>query len=80
MLDSLGSTGVGEEGRLGLDVLCIMLCENAATFQGFWMTRVSAFALSTMFRLGQFTPPTVDAKGDIIITVSTPGNSGCPTL
>ena len=49
-LDLLETTriGEGEDSRSGLDVLLNTWCENAATFQGFWPTRVSTHALCTL--------------------------------
>ena len=71
MLDLLESARVGEEGRVGLDVLLNTWCENAATFQGFWPTRISALALCTLLRAGRPSLQNVVVKGDIIITPTT---------
>jgi hypothetical protein len=75
VLDLLESTRVGEEGRLGLDVLLNTWSENAATFQGFWPTRISALALCTLLRVGRPSLQSIVVKGDIIITPTTK-NSG----
>jgi hypothetical protein len=71
VLDLLESTRVGAEGRSGLDVLLNTWCENAATFQGFWPTRISALALCTLLRAERPSLHTVVVKGDIIITAAT---------
>ncbi|KAI0281277.1 ARM repeat-containing protein [Russula aff. rugulosa BPL654] len=65
------STRVGEESRLGLDVMLNTWTENAATFQGFWPTRISALAFCTLLRAGRPSLQTIVVKGDIIITAST---------
>jgi len=70
VLDLLESTRVGEEGRLGLDVMLNTWAENAATFQGFWPTRISALALCTLLRAGRPSLQTIVVKGDIIITAA----------
>jgi len=54
---------------------CATRCENATTFQGFWPTRVGAFALCMLLPAGRFTLPIAFVKCNIII-ISTPGNSG----
>lgn len=79
VLDLLESTRVGEEGRLGLDVMLNTWTENAATFQSFWPTRISALALCTLLRSGRPSLQTVVVKGDIIITATTK-NSGHSSL
>jgi len=56
---------------LGLDVLLNTWCENAATFQGFWPTRISALALCTLLRAERPSLQAVVVKGDIIITATT---------
>ncbi|KAI9510750.1 ARM repeat-containing protein [Russula earlei] len=71
VFDLLESTRVGEDGRSGLDVMLNTWCENAATFQGFWPTRISALALCTLLRAGRPSLQTVEVKGDIIITAAT---------
>ena len=71
VLDLLESARVGEVGRVGLDVLLNTWCENAATFQGFWPTRISALALCTLLRAGRPSLQNVVVKGDIIITPTT---------
>ncbi|KAI0253279.1 ARM repeat-containing protein [Lactifluus subvellereus] len=71
VLDLLESMRVGEEGRSGLDVLLNTWCENAATFQGFWPTRISALALCTLLRAERPSLQAVAVKGDIIITAAT---------
>jgi hypothetical protein len=71
VLDLLESTRVGAEGRSGLDVLLNTWCENAATFQGFWPSRISALALCTLLRAERPSLHTVVVKGDIIITAAT---------
>jgi hypothetical protein len=71
VLELLESTRVSEDGRLGLDVLLNAWCENAATFQGFWPTRMSALALCTLLRAERPSLQTVIVKGDIIITAAT---------
>lgn len=82
VLDLLESTRVGqgegesEGGRLGLEVLLNTWCENAATLQGFWPTRISALALCTLLRAGRASLRMVVVKGDIIITPAT-NNSEC---
>ncbi|KAH9962326.1 ARM repeat-containing protein [Russula compacta] len=63
--------GEGEGGRLGLEVLLNTWCENAATFQGFWPTRISALALCTLLRAGRASLGAVVVKGDIMITPAT---------
>jgi hypothetical protein len=79
VLDLLESTRVGEEGRLGLDVMLNTWAENAATFQGFWPTRISALALCTLLRAGRPSLQTIVVKGDIIITAAFK-NSGYSSL
>jgi hypothetical protein len=74
-----GGGGEGEGGRLGLDVLLNTWCENAATFQGFWPTRISALALCTLLRAGRASLRTIVVKGDIIITPATK-NSECASF
>jgi len=71
VLDLLESTRVGEDGRSGLDVLLNTWCENAATFQGFWPTRISALALCALLRAERPSLQAVVVKGDIIITATT---------
>jgi hypothetical protein len=74
VLDLLESTRVDEEGsggRSGLEVLLNAWCENAATFQGFWPTRISALALCTLLRAERPSLRAVVVKGDIIITATT---------
>ena len=71
VLDLLESARVGEDGRSGLDVLLNTWCENAATFQGFWPTRISALALCALLRAGRPSLQAVVVKGDIIITATT---------
>jgi importin-9 len=71
VLDLLESTHVGEDGRSGLDVLLNTWCENAATFQGFWPTRISALALCTLLRAERPSLQAIVVKGDIIITATT---------
>jgi len=56
---------------LGLDVLLNTWCENAATFQGFWPTRVSALALCALLASERPSLQGVVVKGDIIITATT---------
>jgi importin-9 len=53
--------------------------ENAATFQGFWPTRISALALCTLLRAGRPSLQTIVVKGDIIITAAFK-NSGYSSL
>jgi len=50
VLDLLETTRVGEgdDDEGGLEVLLNTWCENAATFQGFWPTRVSALAFCAL--------------------------------
>jgi len=79
VLDLLESTRVGGEDRLGLDVMLNTWTENAATFQGFWPTRISALALCTLLRAGRVSLQSVVVKGDIIITPATK-NSGYSVL
>jgi hypothetical protein len=71
VLDLLESTRIGEDGRSGLDVLLNTWCENAATFQGFWPTRISALALCALLRAERPSLQVVVVKGDIIITATT---------
>ena len=71
VLDLLEATRVGEDGRLGLDVLLNTWCENATTFQGFWPTRVSALALCALLASERPSVQAVVVKGDIIITATT---------
>jgi hypothetical protein len=81
VLDLLETTRVGEgEGDSGgLDVLLNTWCENAATFQGFWPTRVSALALCALLASERPSLRAVMVKGDIIITPATK-NSACVFL
>jgi importin-9 len=71
VLDLLEPLRIGEEGRSGLDVLLNSWCENAATFQGFWPTRISVLALCTLLHAERPSLQTVIVKGDIIITAAT---------
>jgi len=52
-------------------VLLNTWCENAATFQGFWPTRISALALCALLRAERPSLQVVVVKGDIIITATT---------
>jgi hypothetical protein len=63
--------GEDEEARAGLDVLLNTWCENAATFQGFWPTRVSALALCALLASERQSVGAVVVKGDIVITPAT---------
>ena len=78
VLDLLETTriGGGESDSGGLDVLLNTWCENAATFQGFWPTRVSALALCALLASERPSLRAVMVKGDIIITPATK-NSAC---
>jgi hypothetical protein len=71
--------GEDEEARAGLDVLLNTWCENAATFQGFWPTRVSALALCALLASERQSVGAVVVKGDIVITPATK-NSTCSFL
>jgi len=57
--------------RSGLDILIQTWCENAETFQGFWPSRVSTLALTTLFLAGRPSLQNLTVKGDIIINPET---------
>ncbi|KAI0275362.1 ARM repeat-containing protein [Gloeopeniophorella convolvens] len=71
VLDLLEAARIGDDARVGLDVLLNTWCENAATFQGFWPTRISALALCDLLRAERASLQQVIVKGDIIITAAT---------
>jgi hypothetical protein len=69
MLDLLETTRVDEgESDEGLDVFLNTWCENAATFRGFWPTRVSALALCGLLASERSSLRAVMVKDGIIIT------------
>ncbi len=69
VLTLLEGTNVG--GRSGLDILIQTWCENAETFQGFWPTRISALALSSLFASERPSLQQLVVKGDIVVKPET---------
>ena len=69
MLDLL--EGMNVDGRSGLDILIQTWCENAETFQGFWPSRISALALSSLFASERPSLQNLTVKGDIIVKPET---------
>ncbi|KAI0829067.1 ARM repeat-containing protein [Trametes gibbosa] len=69
VLSLLESTNV--DGRSGLDILIQTWCENAETFQGFWPTRISTLALSSLFASERPSLQHLLVKGDIIVKPET---------
>ncbi|KAL7284955.1 hypothetical protein ACG7TL_000044 [Trametes sanguinea] len=63
--------GMNVDGRSGLDILIQTWCENAETFQGFWPSRISALALSSLFASERPSLQTLTVKGDIIVKPET---------
>lgn len=63
--------GTNVAGRSGLDILIQTWCENAETFQGFWPTRISALALSSLFASERPSLQQLIVKGDIIVKPET---------
>ncbi|KAL1950948.1 hypothetical protein VTO73DRAFT_97 [Trametes versicolor] len=63
--------GTNVAGRSGLDILIQTWCENAETFQGFWPTRISALALSSLFASERPSLQQLVVKGDIIVKPET---------
>ncbi|KAJ4470827.1 ARM repeat-containing protein [Lentinula aciculospora] len=59
------------QGRTGLDVLIQTWCENAETFQGFWPSRSSTMALTTLFASERPSLQGLMVKGDIILKPET---------
>ena len=62
-------------GRSGLDVVIQTWCENAETFQGFWMSRISTLALVDLFVAafadGGERLRNVTVKGELIVRAET---------
>ncbi|CDO77258.1 hypothetical protein BN946_scf184753.g8 [Trametes cinnabarina] len=63
--------GINIDGRSGLDILIQTWCENAETFQGFWPSRISALALSSLFASERPSLQNLMVKGDIIVKPET---------
>ncbi|KAI0778993.1 ARM repeat-containing protein [Trametes elegans] len=63
--------GMNVDGRSGLDILIQTWCENAETFQGFWPTRISALALSSLFASERPSLQGLTVKGDIVVKPET---------
>ena len=55
------------EGDSGLNVFIQTLCENVETFQGFWPSRVSTLALTSLFASERPSLQSLVVKGDIIV-------------
>ena len=55
------------EGDSGLNVFVQTLCENVETFQGFWPSRVSTLALTSLFASERPSLQGLVVKGDIIV-------------
>ncbi|KAI0347862.1 ARM repeat-containing protein [Trametopsis cervina] len=58
-------------GRSGLDVVIQTWCENAETFQGFWVTRTSTLALVDLFVCARPSLQALQVKGDLIMKEET---------
>lgn len=69
MLSLLESVNIN--GRSGLDVVIQTWCENAETFQGFWVTRTSTLALMDLFSSGRLSLQALQVKGDLIVKEET---------
>ncbi|KAG5644159.1 hypothetical protein DXG03_009054 [Asterophora parasitica] len=60
-------------GRSGLDILIQTWCENAETFQGFWLSRLSTLGLIQLFIAERPSLQNLIVKGDLIITQANNG-------
>lgn len=58
-------------GRSGLDMVIQTWCENAETFQGFWVTRTSTLALIDLFASARPSLQALQVKGDLIVKAET---------
>ena len=63
--------GININGRSGLDVVIQTWCENAETFQGFWVTRTSTLALIDLFASMRPSLQELRVKGDLIVKEET---------
>lgn len=67
-------------GRSGLDVVIQTWCENAETFQGFWVTRTSTLALIDLFVSARPSLQSLQVKGDLIVKAETKDSMFCDGL
>lgn len=69
VLSLLESTNIN--GRSGLDAVIQTWCENAETFQGFWVTRTNTLALIDLFISARPSLQALQVKGDLIVKEET---------
>ena len=63
--------GQSVDGTPALEILIRTWCENAETFQGFWVTRTSTLALIDLFASARPSLQALDVKGDLIVKEET---------